>query len=261
MFSWLPSCGRKFVVVPKRPAHACRFRREHFILRIKNLIMKLACVHPMLSGEQSCPLFFLGGFPGTYFHNLIGFFVVVAEELIYVKPPLCSFMEWKMSCWKCHSCEHSGYRPFKRNLSQLKQFLNDSFRTSDTPELMIFLFPFSCLLPSINVPRPVIAQPRLLITQLTSTELAVHVNKSWESRGEAEWTSSRLKASEECWFEREAGSASSGKTKDEEEEEKEVAVEMVVVVGWWRENFKLSLEVKGLHAEAETRRLTGSACN
>lgn len=35
---------------------------------------------------------------------------------------------------------YSGYRPFKRNLSQLKLFLNDSFRTSDTPELMIFLF-------------------------------------------------------------------------------------------------------------------------
>lgn len=84
VFSRLPSCGRKFVVVLKRPAHACRFRGEHFILRIKNLIMKLACVRLMLSVEQNCLLFVLGGFPRTYFHNLIGFFVAVAEELIYV---------------------------------------------------------------------------------------------------------------------------------------------------------------------------------
>lgn len=59
-----------------------------------------------------------------------------------------------------------------------KRFLNDSFRTSDTPELMIFSFPLSCLLPCINVPRPVITQPRWLLAQLASAEAAVHVNKS-----------------------------------------------------------------------------------
>lgn len=36
------------------------------------------------SGEQNCLLFVLGGFPPTCVQNLIGFFVVVAEELIYV---------------------------------------------------------------------------------------------------------------------------------------------------------------------------------
>lgn len=46
--------------------------------------MKLACVRLVLSGEQNCLLFVLGGFPRTYFQNLIGLFVVVAEELIYV---------------------------------------------------------------------------------------------------------------------------------------------------------------------------------
>lgn len=59
-----------------------------------------------------------------------------------------------------------------------KQFLNDSFRATDTAELMIFSFPLSCLLPCNNVPRPVITQPHWLLTQLASVEAAVHVNKS-----------------------------------------------------------------------------------
>lgn len=58
----------------------------------------------------------------------------------------------------------------------------------------------------------------------------MHVNKSLrEKGGGAEWTSSRLKASEECSIEREAGSASSGETEDEEQEE----VAVVVGDGSW----------------------------